>query len=138
MQLSFLRFLIVGGMGLTSDIISLYNLRHFIPLIWAKVFSYMIALIVTWLLNRRFTFQTQRSIRVSECTRYACIYLSTGVLHVGIFAFLVHHSHHFYRHPIWAVLITAFVIAFINFFLLRLLVYNKRNSPCVESLDFVV
>ncbi len=91
------RFLLVGCLGLASDISLLYALRHVLGLVFAKAVSYLIALTVTWILNRYFTFRSQDSHAIKEYGRYACIYLCTGVIHVSMFAYLVHRFIYFHQ-----------------------------------------
>lgn len=114
---SFIRFLTVGVIALASDAATLYALRGEMGLIPAKIVSYMVALTVGWLLNRYFTFKSSDSKAFHEWLRYGVIYIGTGVIHVSIFALLTYHSLHLYHHPIFALLITAGIVAVINYFL---------------------
>ncbi len=71
---SLIRFLSIGVIGLLIDMTFLYLFRPKMGLIPAKILSYLIAVTITWFLNRYFTFRSQDSRRVQEWMRYAFIY----------------------------------------------------------------
>ena len=54
----FSRFLIVGSVGFLVDAVFLYVFSIFINIYLARVFSFSIAVYVTWRLNSGFTFST--------------------------------------------------------------------------------
>lgn len=114
-QYSLIRFLSIGVIGLLVDMTFLYALRHEMGLIPAKIVSYVIAFTTTWVLNRSFTFRSQDPRRMQEWMRYAVIYIITGCIHVLTFTYLVYHYPFLHLHPAGALLITAGIIAFINF-----------------------
>jgi putative flippase GtrA len=120
-----IRFLFIGLIGLSVDTISLLALRHFMHLMLAKIISYIIAFSVTWVFNRNFTFRSKNPKRIQEWTRYAFIYAVTGVLHVLLFAALVYAFPYLYQKPAAAVIITAIIIAFVNFVLVKRIAFQK-------------
>lgn len=122
---SLLRFLFVGGIGLCTDACALYSFRGLIGLIPAKIVSYLIAYTVTWILNRIFTFHSKNPRRVQEWFIYTIIYSLTGVFHVMLFAYLVHHHMILNKYPIVALLITAAIISIINFLMSKKIVFKK-------------
>ena len=56
------RFLVVGGVGFVVDAVALLVMVHWAGLspVWSRIPSLMIALTVTWLLHRSFTFRSSR------------------------------------------------------------------------------
>ncbi|AAO91344.1 GtrA family protein [Coxiella burnetii] len=124
---SLIRFLTIGVIGLLIDITFLYLFRHEMGLIPAKILSYVIAVTITWFLNRCFTFRSQDSRRVQEWMRYAFIYAITGCIHVLMFTALVYRYPVLHTHPIFALIITAVVIAFINFGFTKYFAFKKRS-----------
>ena len=103
----------------------LYLFRHEMGLIPEKILSYVIAVTTTWFLNRCFTFHSQDSRRVQEWMRYAFIDGITDFIHVLIFTALAYGYPVFQTHPIFALIITAIVIAFINFAFTKYFAFKK-------------
>jgi len=114
-QIPFIRFITIGAIGLCSDASFLYALRHVIGLIPAKIVSYIVAVIVTWILNRYFTFSSKDPRRLQQLLRYIAVYFPTGCLHVAIFAGLTHEFLFLHDHPIVPLIMTAVIITLINF-----------------------
>jgi putative flippase GtrA len=114
-KLPLTRFIAVGAAGLSLNIVIVYLLRQHIGLVPARVISYLAAFTMTWFLNRSFTFHSKDPKKIKQWGRYASIYICTGFLHIIFFAFLVTHFIFLNHYPIWAILITAAFIAFINF-----------------------
>lgn len=124
-QFSLVRFLLVGGVGLSLNVCLVYTLRDYIGLVPSRMVSYVAAFTVTWFLNRWFTFHSNDPKKMRQWSRYASIYVGTGVLHIASFAFLVNQFVFLNRNPIWAILIAAALIAFINFSLSRRFAFSK-------------
>jgi putative flippase GtrA len=85
-----LRFLFVGGLGLSVDLgvfalLTLYGLH---PLI-ARAGSLAIATIVTWRLNRAFTFDRSGRHQGAEAMRYVVVVVAAQATSYAVFAVLV-------------------------------------------------
>ena len=85
----FATFLVVGAIGFVVDASILVTLIHQYG--WgdytARVVSFAIAVIVTWLLNRRFTFASgATSRRGREYTRYLTVQILGVVINFSIYA----------------------------------------------------
>lgn len=124
---SFIRFLGVGTLGLLTDASMLMLLHPHIGLIPAKIVSYLIAYTVTWICNRNFTFHSQNRL-MKEWVKYTIIYSATGALHVLLFAMLVYQFSFLHQHVMLALLITAGVIAVINFGISKYFVFSKTTT----------
>jgi putative flippase GtrA len=84
------RFLGVGGVGLATDvgIFTLIIAHHSQPLL-ARLISLAIATIVTWRLNRAFTFDRSGRRTADEAMRYALVAASAQAISYALFAILV-------------------------------------------------
>ena len=68
------RFLIVGGLGLITDIASFTLIvRYGVPPLVARLLSLAIATLVTWRLNRALTFDASGRRQNREAVRYAIV-----------------------------------------------------------------
>jgi len=85
-----LRFLGVGGLGLTIDLaiftLVIAQFQH--PLI-ARLISLAAATFVTWRLNRALTFDRSGRHPADEAMRYATVAIAAQAVSYAIFAFLV-------------------------------------------------
>jgi putative flippase GtrA len=85
-----LRFLGVGGFGLATDLalFTLLAAGHF-DLLLARLVSLSAATLVTWRLNRAFTFDRSGRHPAHEAMRYAAVTAAAQGTSYGIFAALV-------------------------------------------------
>jgi putative flippase GtrA len=85
-----LRFLGVGGLGLATDlsIFSIFVAQGFEPLL-VRVLSLGCATVVTWRLNRAFTFDRTGRHQGHEAARYAAVTLTAQGTSYAVFAALV-------------------------------------------------
>ena len=86
------RFLVAGSSGFIVDVLLLSALVN--GLGWspypARVVSYSFALLLTWHLNRTFTFRDRSSPRMGrEFVRYLVVQIGGVVVNYGLFAALV-------------------------------------------------
>lgn len=126
-KLLLLRFLLVGSIGLSTNVCIVYLVRELVGLVPARVISYIVAVTVTWGLNRFFTFRSKDPKRIRQWGRYISVYLFTGTIHILAFAFLVNQFLYFNQHPIWAILMIAATIALVNFSLSKKFVFRKAS-----------
>jgi len=81
MNRDFLRFVLVGGTGFTVDVgltIAIAHLRT--SYIYARIPAVGVAMLVTWFLNRRFTFGVESKKSLPEVIRYATVSLLSALL----------------------------------------------------------
>lgn len=86
-----LRFLGVGGIGLTTDLAVFTAALAFVPQpLLARIISLACATIVTWRLNRAFTFDRSGRRQHEEAVRYAAVTaVSQGVSYAVFAAFVL-------------------------------------------------
>lgn len=112
---SFIRFLFVGGVGFFVNLIIFYLLRAKIGMMPANGVAYFVAVTTTWALNRLMTFHSHDPARGKEWMRYGLVYIITGCFQMGIFKLLTLEIHTLDQHPYGALIITAGIIAFVNY-----------------------
>ena len=120
----FARFFTVGTIGFLTDggILQVgISLAHLSPLV-ARIPSFSIAVIVTWWLNRDFTFRTpEKSFRES----FPSYLLSNAVglaINFGVYAAAV--LMHFM--PFLALAVASIVAMFFNFAMAKLVIFKKE------------
>lgn len=123
------RFLAVGAVGFTVDVgtlaFLLYGLDYVTnrgALVWCRLASFVLAIVVTFLLNARYTFGS--SVRRASVTRYVVIQVFGALLNIGTYTFLVLGP---LERPLIALAIGAFVATISNFVLVRQFVYSWRR-----------
>lgn len=81
------RFVVVGGVGFLTDAAVLLFLQKAtnLPLMVDRVFSIAVALTVTWLLNRTFTFGPSDRPAIVEGARYGTVGVATSVFNYMVF-----------------------------------------------------
>lgn len=86
----FVRFALVGGLGFIADIgmLALFMELGADPLI-SRVGSILIAMVVTWRLNRAITFGASASSQVTEAGRYFTVAASVALLNYLIYAAII-------------------------------------------------
>jgi putative flippase GtrA len=90
----FLRFCVVGVIGLGVDLAVLYALAWAMGWYAARVLSFIAAATATWWLNRRFTFQADASASVwQQYLRYMVSMLGGAVLNYAAYMATLHWIH---------------------------------------------
>lgn len=85
------RFVFAGGMGFIADagalalILGVTSLGPFV----ARILSIAFALVVTWMLNRHFTFAPSQRGVAAEGARYGGVGISTSVINFAVYSALV-------------------------------------------------
>lgn len=88
-----IKFAVTGGIGFVVDIgmLTLLTVPFDINPYTARVFAILVAMTVTWLINRRFTFKvhdqvTDRRGLVAEGGRYGLVAVSAAVVNYAVYA----------------------------------------------------
>lgn len=98
------RFLLVGGCGFASDIV-VFKLLFFFDggLILSRLGSASVAVTVTWMMNRNYTFKTAGGIKPGlEYIRYVCVQSAGLVINLGTYFILVLRYGFFAERPLLA------------------------------------
>lgn len=84
----FLRFCMVGAVGFVIDagilqfLVSVFGMNPYL----ARVISFLVAASVTWLMNRRYTFDVEHAATHSEWVRYITIMVLGALVNYAAFA----------------------------------------------------
>lgn len=121
MTAEFVRFVIVGGIGFLVDgggtwLLTDLGLSPFL----ARVPALVVAMIVTWLLNRSVTFRVARPRSRSEMARYMKVAISSALINFLLYSAMVAIG----IHPLIAIVIATCVLLLGSFFAYRHLVFR--------------
>lgn len=127
MRRQFITFGIVGVIGLCFDVLILYLLNPFFGPFISRAFSFLGAVIVTWALNRRFTFKCQTSnlALVNEFFSYFGLMVFGGVVNYACYAWFVVSSQYIYDHLYIGVGLGSLSGMLVNFLTSRFLLYRN-------------
>lgn len=122
-----LRFGVVGTAGFLADAGVLSLLLYWsMPPSWARLISFPIALSVTWLANRHWTFSEGRSRRpVQQYIRYATIQIAGASLNLAIYFSLIAMGGLFKTYPVLALAAGSVSAMFVNYYLSRRLAFAR-------------
>ena len=122
----FMQFGVVGGIGFVADTAVVYALRGPTGLYVAGTAAYVVAVTVTWWVNRIWTFRRVMTIggMRQQWVRYAIANLPGLVLNLGSYFALVAGSAFCAAYPVIAVAAGALAGMFANFTLSRALVFR--------------
>jgi putative flippase GtrA len=121
----FIRFGIVGAVGLVIDTATVYGLRHMLGLYGAGLAAYLLAASGNWLLNRLWTFRGQGSAPIHrQWAMFMLTNLAGFVLNRGTYALLVTFVAAAASQPVIATTAGALAGLLVNFTLSRRLVFR--------------
>lgn len=123
-----LRYLISGGTAAAVDLILLYILTDSVGLhyLTSAVLAFLVALVVSFLLQKFWTFQDESVDRVHK---QATAYFIIAALNLGLNTFLIYlfveYAHLWY---IFAQVLASGLIAFESFFISRYFIFKKSRE----------
>lgn len=123
----FIKFGIVGTIGFIVDASILLILVHifYFEISIARFFSFLIAVFVTWLINRNFTFSDNKNIdKKKEYFYYLVIQFFGVLLNYLIFISLINQYTFFREHLILPLAIASIIAMFSNYLILKKVVYK--------------
>ncbi len=86
----FMAFCIAGTLGFISDVAVLWLVLDHLGLYLGRVMSFMVAVTVTWIVNRNLAFHDRRAVAWSrEWVRYVAANSSGAVLNYGTYVLMV-------------------------------------------------
>jgi putative flippase GtrA len=121
----FLRFALVGVVGFVVDagvlrlVISVFGVN----LYTGRVISFLVAVTVTWALNRVFTFR-HTGARAAQWLRFVCVNGLGGAVNFGTYALLVATLSSIRQNPTIAVACGSLVGMGLNFTLMKKVVFR--------------
>jgi putative flippase GtrA len=125
------RFALVGVVGFVVDgtiLTLLTSLAGWRP--WhARIPAFLAAVLVTWLLNRRYTFGAARvQRRAVEAGLYLAIQFAGTCINLAIFGMCLAYFPLLYAIPVVALAIAAVAALIFNFSASHLLLYSQRRT----------
>jgi putative flippase GtrA len=113
-------------MGFIVDTSVLYMLKGFFGLYVARLFSFVLAAIATWVFNRSITFGTRMSNRPirTELLVYLSLMLFGGIINYAVYAFLVYRNALVFMYPVLGVAAGALAGMSVNFVLSRFVLFR--------------
>lgn len=123
-------FGVVGIIGLCFDVLILYCLNPFLGPFISRAFSFLGAVIVTWALNRRFTFKDRSSnlALFHEFFSYFGLMVFGGVVNYACYSWFVVNSEYIYQHLYIGVGLGSFSGMLVNFLTSRFLLFRNTVS----------
>jgi putative flippase GtrA len=122
----FIQFGVVGVIGFVTDTAVVYAVRAPLGLYAAGVAAYVVAVTVTWWVNRNWTFQGIGNVGSMrrQWLRYAIVNIPGLLLNLGTYFALIAGSPLCNTYPVLAVAAGAVAGMFANFILSRALVFR--------------
>lgn len=120
-------FGIAGVLGFLVDAATLYLIKSFTGIYLGRLFSFSMAVVVTWIFNRNITFkQSNVSMgMLAEFLKYFLLMIVGGVINLGIYYLMISSSQWLQNFPILAVAAGCLAGMVANFLTSRFLLYKK-------------
>jgi len=125
----FIIFSIVGAIGFIIDSSVLYMLRDLLGLYFARLVSFLIAMLSTWILNRTITFNQKDSglKKSKELISYFLFMLIGGAVNYITYSFAVSCSTFIETHPVLGVGIGSVAGLGVNFTTSSLFIFKDKR-----------
>ena len=132
----FRRFVSVGAAGFLVEAILLQSLvsladMHAFP---ALLIAFGVAVTLTWLLNRSYTFKVDKPHNFVEWVKYTAVNSAGGIIHLAVYGALVYYSPLLQQYPLIPLVISSAVAAVFNYSMSSSLVFNS-TSPAGFGTD---
>lgn len=122
-------FSLVGILGFIVDVGILYQLKDSIGNYWGRAVSFIGAVLVTWILNRNFTFSQLESGMppYREFSRYFWLMLAGGMVNYATYAIMLSAIEAVAKQPALGVATGSIAGMAVNFITAKLLVFRKNS-----------
>jgi len=119
-------FGLVGVIGFLVDSGVLYLLKSSLGLYYGRLFSFISAVLTTWILNRHLTFVKRASglSLFDEFSRYFGLMLGGGVVNYTCYALLVYYVEYIANEPVWGVAVGSCAGMMVNYLLARFFIFR--------------
>lgn len=123
-----INFAIVGSIGFIVDATFLFLFIKYLfwDMSFSRALSFLIAVFVTWLLNRSFTFIKSSYSKKKEYSYYLIIQILGAFLNYAIFIILIKSFVFFENYFILALAIASFFAMFFNFIVMKKKLFVKN------------
>lgn len=122
-----IKFTIVGtiGFGVDALVLLLFVEKFLFSIEISRVFSFLFAVFITWLINRSYTFtKSKKYSKKKEYFYYLLIQSLGACINYIVFIFLVKSNIFFEKNLVFALAIASLLAMFFNFFLLKRKLFN--------------
>jgi putative flippase GtrA len=125
-----LLFGVAGTIGFIVDTAVLYALRDLMGPFYARVVSFLAAVLATWLINRNLAFRGRGSAlsRRSEFLSYLVLMLLGGLVNYGVYSVLILWQPLVREHLVLGVAAGSLAGMIVNFLTARYLLFRKVGS----------
>ncbi len=123
-------FGLAGVIGFVVDSGVLYLLKPSLGLYYGRLFSFLCAVVTTWIINRHLTFNQRASglTLTREFSRYLGLMLGGGVVNYVVYALLVYFFEFVARQPVWGVAAGSCAGMLVNWLLARYFIFRGRTA----------
>lgn len=123
-------FGLVGVIGFLVDTGVLYLLKSSLGLYYGRLFSFVSAVIATWIFNRHLTFSHRASglSMLHEFSRYFKMMLGGGVVNYVTYSLLVYFLAVVASQPVWGVAAGGLAGMLVNYLLARYFVFRGKTT----------
>ncbi len=130
-----LLFAVVGCIGFAVDASVLSLVKGALGLYAGRLISFSASVLVTWMLNRAFTFSDRASgkSKLQEFATYALLMLAGGSVNYGIYAMCVAFFARVYEQPVLGVAAGSLAGMMFNFFGAKKFLFKRSRTPSVHS-----
>ena len=137
--LQFFQFSVVGQISFAVDIAVLWLLADELPLMWARILAFALAVLTNWLCHRLYTFKEHATLdaKLKEATQFAVASLVGLLPNVGLYWLTIgsdvyaHYSDWSFA-PVAAMLPGIFVGHCLNFVLSKYWVFKRKTDEVVD------
>lgn len=135
----FFQFSVVGQLSFAVDIIVLWLLADSIPLLWARMLAFALAVLTNWLCHRLYTFKEYATLdaKLKEATQFAVASLIGLLPNIGLYWWAI--GTDLYAQyadwslaPVVAMFPGIFVGHCLNFLLSKYWVFNRKADDVVD------
>jgi putative flippase GtrA len=126
----FRRFISVGAVGFLIEAIVLQALVSLLSMhaFSAVLIAFAVAVTVTWLLNRSYTFKVEQPHNFVEWFKYTGVNSAGGVIHLAVYGALVIYFPLLQQYPLVPLVISSAVAAGFNYSMSSSLVFDTKRS----------
>ena len=120
----FIKFCVVGTIGFLTEALIIHLVKVLYPdfLLYVRFISFPAALVVTWILNRVFVFESGNS-KIKEVSKYALVQTFGAMLNILVYTLLLLLSDFFVDYPVLALAAGSAFALFSNYFLSKYWVF---------------
>lgn len=119
-------FGVAGVLGFLTDTAILYLIKSHSGIYLGRLFSFSMAVVVTWIFNRNVTFKhSEVGVgMLAEFLKYFSLMIVGGGVNLGVYYLLIYSSHWLEEFPILAIAAGSLVGMIANFLTSRFLLYK--------------